>query len=348
MINVKIYSGAFNREYFRCVYYLKDRGKIGNVVYYGNKPLRFLISKLINRFEKPTFFEIFRSFFAPIILLFTKDVIIVGVEPYSLRVIVPLFLKRLNKKMIYLTSWPYWDYSKDVVKPNFITKRLWNSFLKNLNVVTTTRTAMENISKTGANAIHIPHVVDLSVFKPVKKKNNEIKVLYVGRIVKEKGIEGLVNAAKKFKDIEFWFVGRGDLAYLLEGLPNVRYFGYIEGYLEDKKRLADIYPQCDIFVLNSYATDKWEELFGISLIEAMASGLAVISTDCLGPKEIIKDGVNGFLMRQKDEKALFNCLDKLIKDKNLRNKFSNNSLMFVKEKYDISKWSEDWLRLLNL
>lgn len=344
MINVKIYSGAFNKEYFRCVYYLKDKGKIGNVVYYGNKPLRFLLSKLINRFEKPTFFEIFRSFFAPIILLFTKDAIIVGVEPYSFRVIIPLLLKKLNKKIIYLTSWPYWDYSKDVVKPNFITKKLWNSFLKNLSVVTTTKTARENISKNGTNAIHIPHAVDLNIFNYTKRKDNKVKVLYVGRIVKEKGIEGLVNVARKFNNIEFWFVGKGNLVYLLKELPNVKYFGFIE----DKKKLAEIYSKCDIFVLNSYEIENWEELFGISLTEAMSSGLAIISTDCIGPKEIIKNGVNGYLIKQKDEKALVSCLDKLIKDKNLRDKFVANGLKIVKKEYDISKWSEDWFKLLNL
>ncbi|MBI2673336.1 glycosyltransferase family 4 protein [Candidatus Woesearchaeota archaeon] len=341
MLNVKIYAGTFNKDYFRCIYYLKDKGRIKDIVYYGNKPLRFLISKLINGFGKPTFFEIFRSFFAPIILLFTKDAIVVGVEPYSFRVIIPLLLKKLDKKIIYLTSWPYWDYSKNVVKPNFITKKLWNSFLKNLNVVTTTETARQNISKKGAKSVHIPHVVDLDIFNLSKKKNDNVKVLYVGRIVKEKGVEGILNAAKKFTDVEFWFVGRGGLVCLLEGLPNIKYFGFIE----DKKRLAEIYSKCNIFVLNSYATDNWEELFGISLVEAMASGLAVIATDCVGPREIVKNNVNGYLIKQKDEKALFTCLENLIKDKGLREKFGSNAVKIAKKGYSVSIRSEDWLNL---
>ncbi|MBU2634010.1 MAG: glycosyltransferase family 4 protein, partial [Nanoarchaeota archaeon] len=118
------------------------------------------------------------------------------------------------------------------------------------------------------------------------------------------------------------------------------------GEINDRKELAEVYRNSDIFILNSYKTPEWEEIFGRVLIEAMSSGLAVISTDCIGPKEIIRDGWNGFLIEQKNDKQLLEKFKILLKDKKLREKLGKNAREDAIKKYDIKKISEKWLEVI--
>ena len=210
-----------------------------------------------------------------------------------------LVLKLLRKKIIYFNSWPYWDGTHFVFKPNFLKKKLWTFFLKGVPSVTVTVTAQKNLTALGSKVTFIPHSVDTSCFVPSLERNKKrpFRILTVGRLNKEKGIQDVLRLAQEFPLYEFWFVGEGPLApTLLSATPNVIY----KGYVKDRFLLSQIYQQCDLFVLNSYATSTWEELFGIVLLEAMSCGLAVIATDCVGPQEIISLEKSDLLIPQKD------------------------------------------------
>ena len=114
---------------------------------------------------------------------------------------------------------------------------------------------------------------------------------------------------------------------------NVKYLGKIS----DKKKLAAVYNGCDIFMLLSRKTPKWEEWFGITLVEAMACGLPIIATDNVGPREIINDGVNGFLV--KNGKELFSKFNFLVSNNKEREKFGNISKKLANN-YDIEVLSK--------
>lgn len=86
------------------------------------------------------------------------------------------------------------------------------------------------------------------------------------------------------------------------------------------------------------------ESFSMVILEAMACGCVVISYDCpTGPKELIEDGVNGFLVPLNDTEALINRYSLLVKNPDLCQKISDNARVFSKEFLDksvINKWMD--------
>lgn len=333
-MRLSIYVDAYQRSYLRSIYRLKEKGKIAYIDAIG-------LRELIERPYK----------FLRMIRYVKADRLIVGMAPYSPLAYYFLFLKEVKQRnsIVYFTSWPYWEEDKYRWKPcaPFI-KTVWNKFLDDIKVVALTEKARKGVEERGARAYHIPHAVDTHIFHPKEGRGEgTVKILYVGRMIRQKGIECLLNIAREMsnRDIEFWFVGEGPLK---EGVQRaqqnykVRYFGYIS----DTETLAQIYNQADIFVLPSYASGKWEELFGLVLIEAMACGLPLVATDCIGPKEIIEQGENGYIVPQRDEKALKEKLEILIDDKELREKMGSYGRKLAEGKYDVEKVSEMWWRVL--
>ena len=339
-MKLKIYSEFLDEGFFMAPAYLKKELKLDDVEFIGSRFLYYAYMTLRGNGIYP----FFKSLFAPLKLLFTKDPIILAFAPYGKSIYYLILLKLFKKNVIYLTSWPYWDGSKYVHRGGYIREFFWKKFLKNTRVAGVTKKACEGVNNFGAKSVNIPHPVDLDVFTKKIKKNKKLNVLFVGRILPEKGVLDILKLAEEFKDINFTFVGNGDLSSKIKncGFNNVKYIGFVK----DKKELARIYREADIFISNSYATKNWEELFGIVIIEAMASGLAVIASDCVGPKEIIQNGENGFLIHQRDYNDLKNKFSELIKNKSLIKKFSDNGRETVEEKYDIKLISEKWLDLI--
>lgn len=339
-MNLKIYSDLVDKGFFMPPYYLEKEGKLDKVELIGS---RFLYYVYMNVKGKKVY-PFFRSLFASIRLLFTKDPTVLAFAPYRGMIYYLIILKLLRKNIIYHTSWPYWNGSKYVHAGGYIRKFLWEKFLKNTKAICINKKACDEINRFGAKSVHIPHPVDLTIFTKKTNKNKELNVLFVGRLLPEKGVLDILRLAEEFRDIKFTFAGSGDLSPRIKncGLNNVEY----KGFVFDKKELSKIYRQADIFISNSYATKNWEELFGIVIIEAMASGLAVIATDCVGPKEIIQNGENGFLIKQKDYNDLKSKFSELIKNKNLIKKFGENGRKTVEEKYDIKIITKEWLDLI--
>lgn len=154
-----------------------------------------------------------------------------------------------------------------------------------------------------------PRGVDLKRFHPGKRNgflesrfgsNPGLKLLYVGRVSKEKNLEKL---ARVFRTVcrrqALHLVVVGDGPYLKEmqqelaGSP-VTFTGYLEG--ED---LAAVYASCDLFVFPS-TTDT----FGNVVLEAQASGLPVIVSDRGGPQENLIPGETGLILPADDEEGL--------------------------------------------
>ncbi|HEV3408928.1 MAG TPA: glycosyltransferase, partial [Chthoniobacterales bacterium] len=142
---------------------------------------------------------------------------------------------------------------------------------------------------------------------------NCVRLLYVGRISKEKDLEVLATAYRQLRDEGFalrvYLVGHGPYASTLaEMLPDAVFTGYLAG--ED---LATAYASADIFAFPS-TTDT----FGNVIIEAQASGLPVVVSDQGGPKELVEDGVDGFVTRGLDPEDFARGLRTLICDPGLR------------------------------
>lgn len=358
-MDVVVFSECPTKDYYRSLVRLEEQGKIelafrdSRLLYllalklYGSlSSLRYLAHVL---FKKPLdvrhvclMKEILPSFFAYLTLPFTKKTIVVLFAPYSPTVVYLWLLRKLKRKVLYMTSWPYWDEKRYAHRPSFIRSYFWNMFLYDVPAVTISQKAREGVMMYGHRVVQIPHGVDISLFTPGKKKE-DFTVLFVGRLVPEKGIDDILAVARELPEIYFMFVGAGPMAEKLRtcGLPNVQSLGEIR----DRERLARLYRESHVLVLNSYALPHWEELFGIVLIEALASGTPIISTDCVGPKEIVKPEF-GFLIPQRNKEALkekiffFFTHPKAVKEMGLQGRLS------VEKRYNLDTLARLWHEVL--
>ncbi|RCW53384.1 glycosyltransferase family 4 protein [Halanaerobium sp. ST460_2HS_T2] len=177
--------------------------------------------------------------------------------------------------------------------------------------------------------------VNTNEFKP--KPLPEVNAfLFIGRLIKDKGIIEYLEATKKVKEsypaTRFLLVGPFDSnpsALKSEDLEPyiandiIEYFGYRE----------DVRPyieQSSVFVLPSYheGTPK-------TVLEAMAMGRPIITTDAPGCRETVDNGENGFLVKLKDADDLAAKMITLINDPKLQKQMGKKSLQIIKEKYDV-------------
>lgn len=158
---------------------------------------------------------------------------------------------------------------------------------------------------------HFKDEMEIDPLKPV--------ILFVGNLVWQKGVEYLIRA-KEFisKDVEIVIVGDGPLFNELKGIVE---FENIKGvkFTGARTDIDKIMPAADIFVLPSLSEGR-----PIVILEALASGKPVIATNVGGIPEIIDDDV-GIIVNPEDPVGLAEAINKLLEDKDLREKMGKRA-----------------------
>lgn len=191
----------------------------------------------------------------------------------------------------------------------------------------------------------IPSAVNASLFNPnikggrireVYNLSNFNVVLYVGRLRHHKGLEYLIESAKHTaENVKYLIVGGGDFGVHLKnlakkiGVSNKIIFA---GEVPNEK-LPEYYAACDVFLLPSVSR---LEAFGLVILEAMASGKAVIVSDIPGVREVIENNVEGLLAEPLNSKDIAEKINFLLADKELRERMGKNGRKKVEENYQIS------------
>ena len=183
----------------------------------------------------------------------------------------------------------------------------------------------------------IPNAIDLSVFTPPLQQNrNGIPcLLFVGRFNAFKNVEKLVDAVANLKelgieDFELQLVGEGERRPVVEraavtkGLTRqVQFLGWI-----DREQLVERYRQADIFV----TATTWEGMPN-TVLEGMACGLPVVATRASGLEELIRDGVNGYLVDINDTQALANRIAMLLNNPHERQRMGKESRKIAEREF---------------
>ena len=169
-------------------------------------------------------------------------------------------------------------------------------------------------------------------------------VIAVGRLVSEKNFSSLISAWKDVYSVypdwhlEIW--GEGQLKHELKCLIvklQLAESVYLKGYTDD---IMKNYAKASIFVCSSNF-----EGFGLALVEAMSCGLPVVSYDCpCGPRDIITEGKDGFLVPMGDEKALAERICYLIEHDDERRKMGKAALEKSKQ-YAMDIIIDKWMNL---
>lgn len=161
--------------------------------------------------------------------------------------------------------------------------------------------------------------VNLKRFYPVKKKiEKKTTILFVGSLEKNKGLDDLLFVFSKLFEkynskIELIICGKGSLEKkilsLTKELP-VKYLGFVSNL-----DLPKIYQKADIFCgpskeFSTFGIKRWEEFVGYVFLEALSSGIPIVSTDCGGIKEII--GNKNLILKQGNREELYKAINSLI------------------------------------
>lgn len=183
--------------------------------------------------------------------------------------------------------------------------------------------------------------VDLEDFSFTPQPENSIlKILFPARILRDKGIMELIEAARIMREdflgrVKFVLAGdctctnptalsEADLHPLLEE-------GYIE-WVGFQKQMKSLYQNCDIVVLPSY-----REGLPKALIEACAVGRPIVTCDVPGCRECVVDGVNGYLVTVKNPISLAESIIKLVESPELREKFGTASRKLAEHEFSLDK-----------
>lgn len=155
--------------------------------------------------------------------------------------------------------------------------------------------------------------VNLDEYKLLEySKKDTIDFVYIGRIMKEKGIEQYLNAASyinsKYENTRFHIAGEYEDDYQNE-INELINKGIIIFHGSIENMVDEIYSKCDCVVHPSYYAEGLSNV----LLEASACGRPIITTDRPGCREVIEDNLNGFIVKQKDEKDLEDKIEKFIK-----------------------------------
>jgi glycosyltransferase involved in cell wall biosynthesis len=208
-------------------------------------------------------------------------------------------------------------------------KRLLNVFGENFLKKITVMPSGINTEKILAN----------NPIKIINKKyglDGEKIVLFAGKLSKIKGTEYLIRAAKDIKGT-IYIIGDGPERKNLEDLvrelnaTNVKFLGYMGD--KNREELLEFYYRADVFVAPSVA----EEALGLVILEAMACSTPVVATKKGGIPSLVKDGINGFLIKSKSSKHIAEACNKILQNDSLAQKMKENSRKFAEEKFSWHK-----------
>ncbi len=207
-----------------------------------------------------------------------------------------------------------------------------------------------NLLKSSDQAVQINGSgVDIKSFVvtpfPVK-----ISFLLIARLLKDKGITEYVEAARAVKSLYPQVSFR--LAGWIDDNPNAISKGQLDcwindGLIEFLGRLSDVrsaISACSVYVLPSY----YREGTPRTVLEAMAMGRPIITTDAPGCRETVRNGLNGFLVPTRDSKSLAQAMLKFIESKALIPQMGARSRELAVQKYDVDKVNAVLLSVMGL
>ncbi|MDH4214393.1 MAG: glycosyltransferase family 4 protein [Candidatus Thorarchaeota archaeon] len=178
--------------------------------------------------------------------------------------------------------------------------------------------------------------INLSVFAPQPKTPKKWDISFMGRLEKMKAVdlfpEMLSILKRDFPNLRFLITGEGSLKEnVLEQFDKmsvstmVEYLGVVE-----VEKVPDLINQSRIFIYPSR-----EEPFGLSILEAMACAVPVITTNVYGPSEIITQNSDGLMVSPDNVKELSDSIRFLLQNEDLRMIMGNNGRRKVESRFDI-------------
>lgn len=240
-------------------------------------------------------------------------------------------------------------------------RRATNYILHNSDIfIPQTRKALEFLTKNGVPIDRTKMIypgVDTSLFSPSidveerqhNNSNNKTKFLFVGTLTHTKGVLELVNAFLKLHDkepnTELILVGSGYLKSSLSQYKNNECIIHLENL--DANQMADLYRSSDIFVMLSRARKigpytVGEEQLSFALLEALSSGLPIITTDSGSIKEVV--GEDNITVNANNEQEIIDKMYTLYNDPKVRKRIGEKNRKRAISLFDARKQSKEFMQ----
>lgn len=189
--------------------------------------------------------------------------------------------------------------------------------------------------------------VDVHKFTPNVTENKSPKIFIASRLLIEKGIYEFMDAIAdlKARGLQFEAVIAGDIdpgnpGSITEAQVNSWKASGSVTFLGFQKDMVELLKTTDIACLPSY-----REGLPMSLLEAMAAGKPLVTTDAPGCRATVRDGRNGFLVPPKESQPLANALAKLIENPELREKMGKQSRLLAVELFSKEKITSEIIKV---
>lgn len=190
--------------------------------------------------------------------------------------------------------------------------------------------------------------VDLDEWPFTPPVTDPVRFLFIGRLLREKGIEQFVAAARRVKSrySAAEFVVLGDVDSNPGGIAAAQMQAWVDAGLIIWPGHVAVPPwlaRCSVFVLPSY-----REGVPRSTQEAMAMGRPIITSDVPGCRDTVDNGVNGFLIPIRDDKALAHAMTRFIEQPELIASMGRESRRLAEERFNVHEVNERLMAILEL
>src|SRR5213595_2234087 len=295
----------------------------------------------IGEFELPEY-ELQKLSFPPILQMLDyiqrekfTEIIISTPGPVGLTALLAAKMLNLQTSGIYHTDFP--QYVRILTEDGFLESVTWRYMHWCYGQLDTVFVNSEEYRQSwirhGLDPVKLkilPRGLDTELFHPARREpaffekfgalNGEVRLLYVGRISREKDLDLLAAAYRRLRNeglrVQLFIVGHGPYSEALaKSLPEAFFTGYLTG-----SELATAYASADIFVFPS-TTDT----FGNVILEAQACGVPVVVSDSGGPKELVEDKGNGLITKSHDLEDLTSAIRTLVTNPALRERMAKSA-----------------------
>ena len=221
-----------------------------------------------------------------------------------------------------------------------ISKKYENNALKWADAITVvSKEAFDYYDTLGYKVFQVPNAIDIGSLSQNKDRRYGKQVIFAGRLSSEKGIDYLIEIAKKLSsDIQLLILGTGPeeqkIRELTKTLKNIHYLGY-----QSKENTISLIRGSDILIQPSL-----KEGISSTILESMACNTVVIASNVGGNAELIENNINGILVELKETDSFIEQITTLLNNVELRESLETQALNMVK-KYD---WNQVGYLYLNI
>lgn len=263
--------------------------------------------------------------------------------------VIPAIVARALWGIPFVTTYGFWYARLSRPGPPRAAKRFLEAVGLRLaaGVIVPTEDLLNHVARVaGLGRVHlIPNGVDTSRFAPSAVRSGSVRrILYVGRLEREKNLATLLVAAARLADrvpLGVTLIGAGSLETPLRAQADALGVRADLPGVVDHRELPARYREADAFVLPSFTEGHPK-----ALIEAMASGLPCVASDCPGNRALIRDGETGVLFDPSSAEALAAALGRVLGDEGRAREMGRRARAAAVREYDLGMLVEREVRLL--